>query len=118
MSTPQDFRKEHARLRLAVRDEASEWLREQWHEKTRECPICHTDDWGVYEPVAFDPLGVAPFAGATFPAVPISCSKCGYMVFLNVLTTGVLERAALAIGEDPAFTSPRDSTEVVGEGAS
>jgi hypothetical protein len=42
------------------------------------------------------PYGFPPFEGAVFPTCPITCTTCGYTVFIDVLATGIMDATEAA----------------------
>jgi hypothetical protein len=91
-----DVREEAAKKRAALRDRTSEWLTEHWSSDGSPCPFCKGSDWSVHEPVGMQPYGFPPFEGAVFPTCPITCTTCGYTVFIDVLATGIMDATEAA----------------------
>lgn len=60
------------------------------------CPLCNNHDWGVASKLfylgEFDKEGV-DLRGARFPVLPITCSHCGYTMFISALVAGILDKS-------------------------
>jgi hypothetical protein len=70
-----------------------EYLKEKW-EGTPRCPFCHHDSWLVSDKV----FELREYHGGTLvvggvslvPVIPVTCSHCAYVVFVNALVAGLV----------------------------
>jgi hypothetical protein len=76
--------------RNELREKATAWVDDRWADDWA-CPACESDTWYAHQPVSLYPLGTPPFDGAVLPVCPITCTQCGYTVFLNLLSTGLAQ---------------------------
>jgi predicted nucleic-acid-binding Zn-ribbon protein len=55
--------------------------------KSRQCPICRTDNWNVADLVDVTIRGIAPAQAYVY--VPVGCTNCGYTMFFH---SGILDQ--------------------------
>lgn len=61
-----------------------------------ECPMCKHTDWvltgSIYQMPAFNKRGASEKDRdySVFPVVPMICEKCGYVIFLNAISCGLI----------------------------
>jgi predicted nucleic-acid-binding Zn-ribbon protein len=73
----------------------------------RPCPVCGNDDWAISEhmfelrepsvlkycdnPNYSNQSLNFGLGAASFPVIPVSCTKCGYTHFFNAITLGLID---------------------------
>jgi hypothetical protein len=75
------------------RERLGDWFREQW--RHGECPVCHKNSWAAPDKA----WELRPYRGGQtviggpggiLPMFPITCTTCGYIVWINAIVSGVL----------------------------
>ena len=87
------------------RQKAADWVNQHWAKK--DCPFHGPTNWQL-EPVMGE---VRTFSGGTlvlgpgtlFPLIVLTCSVCGYSVFVNAVVAGLVPRA-----DQTAFLPPEN----------
>ncbi|MCM6761407.1 zinc ribbon domain-containing protein [Rathayibacter sp. ZW T2_19] len=78
-------------MRRSRGEAALAWMSENWTQ-SKNCPICGTNDWEVgpvVEMREFQDGGM--FLGAPLvPVFTVQCTKCGYVMLINALVSGVV----------------------------
>lgn len=61
--------------------------------KAPACPLCGNSDWS-YETKIFNVKQFFPdklvIGGSVLPVIPLTCTKCGNINFINVLSAGLI----------------------------
>ncbi len=71
------------------------FIDDKWHASV--CPMCGGGEWGVSEKVfelrEFNEgnIVIGGSNSAVSPVIPVTCRNCGNTVFINALSTGLLE---------------------------
>jgi hypothetical protein len=72
---------------------AQEWLGSQW--TTRACPFHGPTKWQVGRrlaaPVNYVPGGGVFLGGPAYPLIVVTCTACGFTVFVNAVVAGLIE---------------------------
>lgn len=76
-------------------------LNSKW--KNQTCPMCHENKWSVsdtaYELREYND-GNLVVGGPLMPIMPVTCTHCGYTIFVNALIGGAICPPARKEGED------------------
>jgi RNase P subunit RPR2 len=74
--------------------QANIWLAEHW--KSRECPVCKENDWGMAPTFAHIPMSFLGRYSAvrSFPCVVLTCRNCGNTLFFNAVAMKLLPEGA------------------------
>lgn len=68
------------------------FLQDKW--KGRTCPMCQNGNWSVSEQIfeirEFHDGNLA-LGGSIFPVIPITCSNCGNVFFVNAIVAGLIK---------------------------
>jgi hypothetical protein len=66
------------------------WIKVNWH--MGNCPVCRKQDWvladHVVTPMLYTGVGLAQ--GAGYPQIMMICQVCGYTIYLNAVTVGII----------------------------
>ena len=70
-----------------------EWFRTKW--RHGECPVCHTNGYAApdrtWEIRPFHGGGlVIGGPGGIIPMFPVTCTNCGYIIWINAILAGVI----------------------------
>ncbi len=75
------------------REKFFEEINAKWINKN--CPMCGKNHWNidtsVVTPLKVNENSGISIGGSIFPIVPITCSNCGNVVFVNPLVIGALD---------------------------
>ena len=102
------------------KDRVIAWLSNRWN--TPNCPFHGPTNWDLGDAVGTHPFagtgGGAPgsgvqFGGSTYPLVVLTCATCGYVVFINAITVGIVTMGAAPIpstepDQEPSHTPEAD----------
>jgi hypothetical protein len=73
---------------------AQAWLQEHW--TIAICPFHGPTNWSIgatlVGTVTFANGGIVMGGGPLYPLLPVTCSVCGYTVFINALIAGLVSR--------------------------
>ncbi len=73
------------------RTKIDDWLKTNWH--MGKCPVCNHQNWVLADHVVTPILysGVGFIQGARYPQIMIICQGCGYTLYFNAITAGIME---------------------------
>jgi aconitase B len=61
--------------------------------KDPKCPACNSADWAandtIFQLPEFHQGGIL-LGGLTFPILPVTCNKCGYVLLFNAMILGII----------------------------
>jgi hypothetical protein len=80
-----------ASLDAAERARFDAWITEKW--KHGPCPVCQSNSWsrGGKLHQIINSSTLFPEGGTSLPAVSLACQVCGYTMFINAITAGIVE---------------------------
>jgi predicted nucleic-acid-binding Zn-ribbon protein len=87
---------------MKLDDEKRKILEEKFKEYKPQlvCPICGNKDWGVNDTIfelrefnGGDMVIGARQMQTVYPVITLSCTKCGYTHFINVIRLGLIEKS-------------------------
>jgi predicted nucleic-acid-binding Zn-ribbon protein len=98
-------------------EQAKDWLREHW---TRaDCPFHGATSWEVGDhlvsTMSYTPGGGITVGGKTYPLIVVTCSHCGYAVFVNAIVAGIVARDARPLDQADQADQPPTAAHPVGE---
>jgi hypothetical protein len=70
-------------------------FREFWRGSYTACPVCRDVTWEISDSI----FGLPEYSdgllsgrgGASYPVLPVTCGKCGYVIFFNAVKLGFFE---------------------------
>jgi hypothetical protein len=73
----------------------TDWIFQHWKAQSKTCPVCTSNAWTV-GPYLVDvrsrvPGGGVIVGGPVYPEAVLVCLVCGYTMFFNALTMGVVK---------------------------
>src|SRR5579863_7299321 len=75
----------------AEMDRAIAWVAEHWKGRNQDCPISGPTDWILAPHYVQYVTGVLTRAGnISYPMIMLACKDCGYTIFFNATTIGLL----------------------------
>ncbi len=83
-------------LTVEDRQKIDDWIKNNWH--MGNCPVCKKQNWVLADHVVTPMLytGVGLTQGAGYPQVMVICGVCGYTLYFNAATIGIVQGAQYA----------------------
>src|SRR5262245_51702954 len=77
-----------ASLNAVERERFDTWVTEKW--KHGPCPVCQSNSW-TRGAKLHQIINASTLTGGTsLPAVSFACAVCGYTLFVNAITAGII----------------------------